>query len=365
MAHSPTDAGGALTDAASAAIDASVEAPADGRCGLSPQLLVASSSYYQPPDAYVLQVDAALRGVSGGNLYYATYTIQNGPAELYLAGSLMSVPVGGGSPTEIDSGYLYSAVLVTDTALFVERENAYPNKHLPDVVSIPRDGGTPTTLYTFTDGALGEVPIGGLAWDGTFLYVSSTEAVRAIPVADPSNVIVVRQPGANGIQVSGGHLVMSIEDPTTDDGSLETVPIPFQGDTPLMLKPTFWDATQSLVQCGDFVCWVDDGANAILQLDASTGTVTPVGKLPATFGNAGGFAFDGTTYYVTSWAGSDTDNAHLGRFPATDFARGVTLGTIHGAPSVAVDDECLYWSDNDGIHSVAKNVAQIPTTVAP
>jgi hypothetical protein len=191
----PSDAGAGTTDV-------SVPAPPDGRCGLSPKLLVAASTYPRPADLDVSAVGVWKLVPAGGDLFYETWALGGGLSQIFLPGSLMRVPVTGGSATQIASGYDFFGLIITESSVFVERENAYPNMDMDDVVSIPRAGGPPTILFTFTD--INDHPIGGLAWDGEFVYVSSTAAVRAIPVADPTNLITVRSPGANGIQVSGG-----------------------------------------------------------------------------------------------------------------------------------------------------------------
>ena len=267
----PTVVSTAASGAGGGPIDVSVHTPPDGRCGLSPKLLVAASTYPRPVGIEVGAVGVWKLVPAGGDLFYETTAISAGRGGAYLAGSLMSVPVAGGSPTEITSGYVYFGLIVTDTTLFIERENAVPNMDPNDVVSIPRDGGTPTTLFTFTD--VNDTPIGGLAWDGDYVYVSSTAAVRAIPVAEPANLITVRSPGANGIQVSGGRLVMAIED-SAIDADVESVALPYKGGAPQLLQTGLSVAPQDLINCGARICWVGDGTNSIEQVDPSAGPVT-------------------------------------------------------------------------------------------
>ena len=287
---------------------------------------------------------------AGGDLFYETTALSAGRAQIFLAGSLMSVPVGGGSPREITSGYVYFGLIVTDTTLFVERENAYPNMDMDDVVSIPRNGGAPTTLFTFAD--VNDAPIGGLAWDGDFVYVSSTAAVRAIPVAEPADVITVRSPGANGIQVSGGRLVMAIR-----GGDVESVALPYKGEAPQLLQAGSF-ASQDLDLCGSRICWVDEGTNSIDRVDPSAGPVMPVVMMPPWFGEAASVAFDGNSFYVLSYGDSNGDN-RIARFSAAAVGQGATIARPRGGGAFAVDDECLYWTTVDGIYSLAKTVPGI------
>jgi hypothetical protein len=331
--------------------DVSVQAPPDGRCGLSPKLLVAASTYPRPVGIEVGAVGVWRLVPTGGDLLYETTAIADDRAGTFLAGALMSVPLAGGAPRTITSGYVYFGLIVTDTTLYVERENAYPNMDMDDVVSIPRNGGTPTTFFTFAD--VNDTLIGGLAWDGDFVYVSSTAAVRAIPIAAPANVITVRSPGANGIQVSSGRLVMAIQ-----GGDVESVALPYTGEAPQLLQTGLSVAPQDLVTCGGRVCWADEGTNSIDQVDPSAGPVMPAVKMPPWFGQAASVAFDGTSFYVGSYGDSD-GNSRIVRFPAASVGQGATVASPRGGGAFAVDDECLYWTTADGIYSLAKSVPGI------
>lgn len=64
-------------------------------------------------------------------------------------------------------------------------------------------------------------------------------------------------------------------------------------------------------------------------------------------------AFDGADFYIVGGESGTTER--LGRM-ATDGSSSVILATMPagGGGSVAVDDECVYWSNALGIFSLAK-----------
>lgn len=141
------------------------------------------------------------------------------------------------------------------------------------------------------------------------------------------------------------------------DAHLESVEIPYQGGTPQVLQTGLSVASQDLVTCGSRVCWADEGTNSIQQVDPSAGPAMTAVKMPAWFGQAASVAFDGTSFYVGSDGDSNGDS-RIARFPATS-GQGFTVASPRGGGAFAVDDECLYWTTDDGIYSLAKSVPGI------
>ena len=347
--------GGRPLDSAGGGVGPAVsdQVPMDGRCALSPRLLVAASTYPSPADEEVGRLGVWRLVPAGGDLFYETYAIGAGRAGVYLAGSLMRVPVTGGAPVLIDSGHVFSSLVVTDTTLFVERDNAYPFTDDNDVVSIPRGGGDPTTLFTFAD--VNDTPIGEIVLDGDILYVPSTAAVRAIPLAAPSSVVTVRSPGANGIQVSGGRLVMAVQD--ADLRGIESVALPYRGEAPHVLQTDLSVVPQDLVQCGSRVCWAAEDTNSIVQVSPEVGPVSKVVTMPPGFGAIASLVFDGTSFFVSSINDTNDGIGQIARVPAAALGQPETIETPGDGGAFGVDDECVYWTTADGIYSVAKTVS--------
>jgi hypothetical protein len=337
--------GQALTAAGESAV-ASDQAPADGRCDLTPRLLVAASTYPVPQNAGPVKVDAWGLTVSGADLYYETYAIETSSrAGIFLAGALLHVPVGGGLPAELATNYVLGTFIVSDTSLIVERDNAWPNMNADDVVSIPRAGGDPTSLFTFD---VNDVPLAGPVTDGTFVYVSSATSVRAISLASPAQVTTVAMPqeAASGIAVLNGHLVM-----TFPQGDVKSLPVPLVANAaPTLVASGLPAGPGNVMRCGESVCWIAGGA--IEKLDPLGGSV----KTVATLGGFFGAAFDGTSFFIVGSSSADEQNHVLERLPAAG-GKPTVLGTFHGGGALAVDDECLYWSSAQGIFSRAKTAS--------
>jgi hypothetical protein len=94
------------------------------------------------------------------------------------------------------------------------------------------------------------------------------------------------------------------------------------------------------------------GADAMMRI-ALTGGPIVVMPLPAALAHPSNIAFDGADFYVVGGDSGTTER--LGRMSAdgSSFAILATMpSTVRG--SVAVDDECIYWSNARGIYSLAK-----------
>jgi hypothetical protein len=96
------------------------------------------------------------------------------------------------------------------------------------------------------------------------------------------------------------------------------------------------------------------GMNTLETMDAVVGPPTALATMTGPLLVMTGFDFDGTSFYLV---GQDEEHTALtlARMPA-DGGAPVTLVTmphVEGS-SVSVDDQCVYWSADDGIYSLAK-----------
>ena len=73
----------------------------------------------------------------------------------------------------------------------------------------------------------------------------------------------------------------------------------------------------------------------------------------APFATIGGFVVDGDTFFVVAASTSGNMPDTIASMRAGGGAP-VVLVKTRDAGGIAVDDECVYWSNVDGIFSVAK-----------
>jgi DNA-binding beta-propeller fold protein YncE len=136
-------------------------------------------------------------------------------------------------------------------------------------------------------------------------------------------------------------------------GDVESVPLPYKGGAAQVLQTGLSVAPQDLIQCSGRVCWVDEGTNAIDQVDPSAGPVKAVVNMPPWFGEAASVAFDGTNFYVSNYVDGNGGN-RIARFLPAATGQPATIARPVDGGALAVDDECLYWTSADGIYSIAK-----------
>ncbi|MGO9838278.1 MAG: hypothetical protein ACLP1X_29200, partial [Polyangiaceae bacterium] len=152
-ASAPGPSGTPCVDAGGDAGASPPVAPADGRCALTPTMLVAASSIATPVDAGPVLVGFGSIAATPSGLLYATYVVQNNPPDLaneYLAGALLRVPLAGGQPTDVASGHLFVKPVVSGSvAILGERGGIPPGDDNDSIAALPFDGGPPTTIFNF------------------------------------------------------------------------------------------------------------------------------------------------------------------------------------------------------------------------
>ena len=339
-----TACGGRALESGQSGSDGATVAPPDGRCALTPTLLVSASTYPVPASTSSVKVGAGGLVVNGADLYYVTYSIATGSRSMpYLAGAVLRIPAAGGAPTEIASGYDFGLPVFTATTLILERNNAWPNTDADDVVSIPLSGGSPTALVTFD---ANEVLISDPVTDGTFLYLATSEGARAVPLASPANEISLTTEAPNDVLPLGGHLVM-----TFAQGAVKSVPLPPASGDVVTLAVGLPPGPSNLAPCGTSACWL--AGSTIEQINPARGPATAAVAGAAPFSGIRGFVVDGDTFFVVAASTSDNMPDTIASIPAAG-GDAVVLVKTRDAGSIAVDDECVYWSNADGIFSVAK-----------
>jgi uncharacterized repeat protein (TIGR03803 family) len=210
----------------------------------------------------------------GGTLYGTTSA---GAAGVF--GTVFSVPITGAAPTVVASfnfsnGYLPRAGLTLSRDGTTFYGTTFSGGSGPGAVfSVPVAGGTPTALYSFTDGNDGGYPEADLTLssDGTTLYGTTLYGgaigygeVFSLPVAGGTpNVLYSFTGGTDGSEPTAG-LTLSRDGTTLygttsaggADGYGEVFSIPVAGGTPNVLY-SFTDGTDGANPDGDLTLSAD------------------------------------------------------------------------------------------------------------
>jgi hypothetical protein len=332
-------------DGADAAQETAVgEIPPDARCGLTPRMLASAGTFPRPAsDAGNLEVIALDLVANASDLYYVISVLENnGPLfSPYLPGSVMRVPLSGGQPIMVASGALLRRPLLTATSVILAEMMSSGEA----IVSLPVDGSTPTTLATYDPPSLA-----GPVTDGNYVYFSDLDGIEAVPLATGSagaTVVTLSSDAPNELAVFGQRLIYLLP-----QGAVDSIPLPPAANSPVTTLGTGASGPADLMPCGTDACWLGEGADAIMRI-APTGGAISVILLPADLARPLSVAFDGADFYIVGGEFGTTER--LGRM-ATDGSSSVILATMPagGGGSVAVDDQCVYWSNALGIFSLAK-----------
>ena len=331
--------------------DGGADLPQDGRCGPTPRLLVSASTYPVPASSGGLAVNVGALRVNGAEVYYVIYIVQTDfPSMPYLAGSVMRVPAGGGQPTQVATGYVFEPPVFTPTSVILGEGNAYPNTGQMIIVSVPFDGGPPTTLATLTDG---DSLLGDPVTDGTFVYFVDRGGVQAISLASASAgtaPMTLTSEVPSNIGIFATRLVM-----TFPQGSVESIPLP-PGAAGMVttLATGLPPGAKDLMSCGSNACWLA-GDSALEELSPMGGPTTTIATLTGPLASVLNVVFDGTSFFVVGDADYPATTDNIETIPGNGGSPVVVVSTPSlGAGAIAVDDECVYWSSSKGIFSLAK-----------
>jgi len=317
--------------------------PADGRCGLTPQLVVPASAFPVPTDAGPVTSGVGAIIATGSDLYYTIWVlpvVSPGFGAAYFDASLLRVPMSGGQPTLIASGALFLDWVLTPTSLIVG-ENTSSGSDV--ILSVPLAGGPPTTVLTCN-----YCLVSGFATDGTYVYLGDTNGVEAVSLAPTSGspaVITLTSDIPGTIAVLGQQLILALP-----EGGVESVPLPPLANSAVTQRGTAGAGQNDMQPCGSNVCWRSEAPNEIWQMNPASGAPTTLATLP--FAEAWGLTFDGSNFYLAV-TDSNSSTVKLARISA-DGSDPVVLVTMKNGGAHAVDDECVYWASSEGIYSLAK-----------
>ena len=319
--------------------------PADGRCGLTPKMIVSASTLPKSSGTQAVDVGFGWLFATGPNLYYSTYTVETSRSGQFTGGTLSQVPIGGGPPTELASDYLFQRPLLTATDL-IFAASGVPSNQGDVIMSLPLSGGAMTTRIMLNDDI-----VNGFATDGEYIYFSEGSGIKAISVAPDagSSDVISLVPGlsANVIFPFEHELIFAYP-----QGQVASIPLPPHANSPIKMLGTCPVGPTDIMRCGPNACWLAVGSTIEqIKPDASP---TALVTLTGSFSDALGVAFDETDAYVRA---KDFQNGVevVERVPL-DGSAPVVLVRMPASrtEAIAVDDACVYWATADGIFSLTK-----------
>jgi hypothetical protein len=288
------------------------------------------------PDAEQISVQVPPIRVNGDGLFYLLNWFTSIGAPEGPGGFVMHLPHGASEPLRLafvdggGSGGRHGLAVTQTAAIFSEAPDGVESQGA--VLSVSPGGGEPTMLAV-TSGLAG-----ALVTDEKNVYFVDREGTKSVPLAG-GPVRTLTSQTVISIMVAGATLYLG--DYRTP-GSLSSVPI--EGGPVTVL------VTESALQpvlCGESVCWFTGPA-----LDMRLRQLVPGGSpttLATGLSQAHDVVFDGQYFFVTTGRGA------LERIPA---AGGTPALSQAGGSGLALDDECLYWSDFPGIYAWALSAAR-------
>jgi hypothetical protein len=208
------------------------------------------------------------------------------------------------------------------------------------VVSVPKDGGSLTTL------ALGQAAPTYLAVDSTSAYFISSAygsadggAVLSVPLtgADPWNTttLAAGQNNPSGLAVDGTSIYWT----NAGDGTVMSVPL--AGGTPRTLASGQSGASGIAVDATRVYWMTTSSGGAVVELPLAGGSPT---TLVSGQGQLGCIALDPTTVYWTNGFGNGVSSAPLGGGGPTSLASNVDYPV-----GIAVDATTVFWTGGLGL----------------
>lgn len=323
--------------------------PDNGRCGPTPRALVADLAFAGDAGGSV-QAQITSMVLDGSDLYFVVgpQPAPGNPAQAAagMAGAVMRVSTYGGTPAAIAGGYAFVRPALTPSTVILA-ETTVSGTGEVDIATVPRGGGTQTTLATLTGTALFSPPV----TDGTSIYFGDGSGLESVPLAPPSTPVTptrLSPASVNNLAVFGQSLLMLF--PT---GDIESLPLG-AGDAGVetSLGTSLPSTPQTLIACGSDACWLA-GAD-IDEIAPAGGAVATTATVTGPVAAPTGLVFDGMNFFVVGTAGTSTGTAAIARVPRQGGPQ-VVVATLPSSGPIAVDDACVYFATPTGIFSLQKN----------
>lgn len=265
------------------------------------------------------------------------YWVNEGtPANNYMDGQVMSVPITGGTPIALASNQN------SPLAIAVDSNNVYWANAIAGggaIMKMPAQGGTPVTLATAASALY-------FAVDSTNIYYLAFDngSILSVPIAGGIPVVLSKIAGSP-IAVDATKLYYPAKDAdgtlTGVGGNHLIVSLPRAGGPVTTLTSSLvaqLGQVTSIALVGDRVYWGDCTRSTIETVSLLDGTRTVIASAQqAPFG----MASDDKNLYWTATNGGAILKVTLGGGPLTKLA------TAQGNPwGIAVDATSVYWANN-------------------
>jgi hypothetical protein len=316
-------------------------------------MLVDANSLQALSDAGSTGVGPGSLAVSATDVYYTavvvTVPMYSGEAVDIGPVFVMRVPLVGGASTIVASGpFFVRPAINSSSVVLLGQVNDSDN----GILTVPLTGGSPTTVATFSLDTTD-----GFVVDDRFAYFATTEGIEAVSLdsggGGDAGIIALTQddplsdPLPDGIGLFGAQLLFGL-----NQGGIESVPLPPQPGSKVTVLGSGPPGRLEIMPCGASSCWVGFGEYGFEEMDPMGNVLSTLSLGSFLWNNA---AFDGTSFFVLGQESIDGGPQAdvLIRVTAADGAA-TTLGTMPSTADVAVDDECVYWSNTQGVFSLSK-----------
>jgi hypothetical protein len=240
-------------------------------------------------------------------------------------GSVMKVPVGGGTPTPLATGQSTSkgaanCIAVNGTGVYWATADP--------IMSVPLAGGTPNPVLS------GQGSPNGITIDATSVYctnrVGGTVESVALGGGMPTSLASGQSyPGSIAVDATNVYWL-------TSSTTAMVMEVPLGGGTPVPIA-TGQNNPSGLAVDATSAYWTNNGDGTVMKVALSGGSPTTLATQP---GNPNDLTIDATSvYWAINGSGGTIMKVPLGGGTATTLASG--LGTIG---HIALDSTSIYWT---------------------